>query len=235
MAYGKSGRGMRPNGWKGQKITNLLQGQADTDAVNVAQLREAMANAGGGSVDSVVGTADRITVDNTDPANPVVDISSAYDTAIANAIAAAVNAKSKEIILSCSGLSPADSTTYYFGIPSAWGAAATTALNSRNVYLSKSVTIKEVAVYALVGGTIAGSEDSEIYLETYNPATNTVISTSLVTSAFKFNAALRQNYLYVSGLNISLTQETYLQAKLVCPVFAPNPTSVTLILYCNAY
>lgn len=34
--------------------------------------------AGGGTVDSVVGTADRITVDSTDPANPIVNIALTY-------------------------------------------------------------------------------------------------------------------------------------------------------------
>lgn len=33
---------------------------------------------GGGTVDTVVGTTDRITVDSTDPANPIVDIASTY-------------------------------------------------------------------------------------------------------------------------------------------------------------
>lgn len=53
-----------------------------------------VATGGGGQVDSVAGTTNRITVDNTDPANPIINISSAYDTAITNAIntkAASVN------------------------------------------------------------------------------------------------------------------------------------------------
>jgi hypothetical protein len=45
---------------------------------------------GGGGIASVVGTADRITVDNTDPDNPIVDIAAAYDSAITAEIAAAV-------------------------------------------------------------------------------------------------------------------------------------------------
>lgn len=36
------------------------------------------AGGGGGTVDSVVGTANRITVDSTDPANPIVDIAATY-------------------------------------------------------------------------------------------------------------------------------------------------------------
>jgi len=39
---------------------------------------ELVAQSGGGQVDSVVGTADRITVNSTDPVNPVVDIASTY-------------------------------------------------------------------------------------------------------------------------------------------------------------
>lgn len=47
----------------------------------------------GGQVDSISGISNRITVDSTDPANPVVDISSSYDTSVTNEIAAAVSGK----------------------------------------------------------------------------------------------------------------------------------------------
>lgn len=48
---------------------------------------------GGGQVDTVQGTTNRISVDATDPENPILDISSAYDTAITNAIAASKNSQ----------------------------------------------------------------------------------------------------------------------------------------------
>lgn len=48
---------------------------------------------GGGQVDTVQGTTNRISVDATDPENPILNISSAYDTAITNAIADAVSGK----------------------------------------------------------------------------------------------------------------------------------------------
>jgi hypothetical protein len=54
----------------GSNIT--ITTNAGTDTITIA------AAAGGGTVDTVVGTADRITVDDTDPANPVVDIASTY-------------------------------------------------------------------------------------------------------------------------------------------------------------
>lgn len=46
----------------------------DGETLNIPEY----AGGGGGTVDSVVGTTDRITVDSTDPANPVVDIASTY-------------------------------------------------------------------------------------------------------------------------------------------------------------
>lgn len=47
---------------------------------------------GGDAVESVIGTADRIVIDNTDPFNPIINIASEYDTAIANAISQAEQA-----------------------------------------------------------------------------------------------------------------------------------------------
>lgn len=44
-------------------------------------------------VSTLTGTTNRISIDNTDPANPIVNIDSSYDAAVTNAIAAAVSGK----------------------------------------------------------------------------------------------------------------------------------------------
>jgi hypothetical protein len=52
----------------------------------IAQLTWITNGAGAGQVDSVVGTANRISVNDTDPANPIVNIDTAYDALKANAV-----------------------------------------------------------------------------------------------------------------------------------------------------
>ena len=69
---------------------------------------------GGGQVDSVVGTTNRITVDATDPVNPIVDISSTYDTAITNAISSAVSGK-KNIVTQTTGTALTFTTDRNYG------------------------------------------------------------------------------------------------------------------------
>jgi len=54
----------------GSNIT--ITTDAGTDTITIA------AAGGGGTVDTVVGTANRISVDSTDPANPVIDIAATY-------------------------------------------------------------------------------------------------------------------------------------------------------------
>ncbi len=131
--------------------------------------------------------------------------------------------------------SPADATTYYWGIQTAWGAGFTISTDSRFIYVTKSCTIKEVSIYSLVGGTIATTENATIYLETYNSTTKIVIATHTITSTFKFSDAGRSNKELITGLNITLTADTYIQAKILCPTYATNPTSVNIILTANCY
>jgi len=64
-------------------ITGILQGNgtaisAITVGSGLSFAAGTLSATGGGTVDTVVGTADRITVDSTDPANPVVNIAATY-------------------------------------------------------------------------------------------------------------------------------------------------------------
>lgn len=61
-----------------------------TDGVTALSALAWLGGSGGGQVGAVAGTSNRITVDATDPANPIVNIAAQYDTAITNEIAAAV-------------------------------------------------------------------------------------------------------------------------------------------------
>lgn len=61
-----------------QTLLNLEAGTNITLTDNGTGTVTIDATAGGGTVDTVVGTANRITVDSTDPANPVIDIAATY-------------------------------------------------------------------------------------------------------------------------------------------------------------
>jgi hypothetical protein len=56
----------------------------DPESMTPAQIVTAGGGGGGGSVVSVVPTTNRISVDDTDPANPVIDIDAAYDAIVAS-------------------------------------------------------------------------------------------------------------------------------------------------------
>lgn len=63
----------------GVKSTNTTETTPFTiNPVTGRLLVDMAGGGGGGTVDTVVGTADRITVDSTDPANPIVDIAATY-------------------------------------------------------------------------------------------------------------------------------------------------------------
>lgn len=146
-----------------------------------------------------------------------------------------LNNKSFTIVMSAGVSSPADSTTYYFGVPTASNAAFTTGIDSRYYYISKTCTVKEVYIHALVGGTIGSNEGVTISLETYNVGSVTPVVTTLLTNSLTLEDLNRNNYKVTTGLSIALTAGMIMQIKLLSPVFATNPTLVNFNVHLNCY
>ena len=146
-----------------------------------------------------------------------------------------LNNKSFTIVMSAGVSSPADSTTYYFGIPTASNAGFTTGVDSRYYYISKTCTVKEVYIHALVGGTIGSNEGVTISVETYNVGSSTPVVTTLITNSLTLDDVDRNNYKVTTGLSIALTAGMVMQIKLLSPVFATNPTLVNFNVYLNCY
>lgn len=146
-----------------------------------------------------------------------------------------LNNKTFTIVMSAGVSSPADSTTYYFGIPTASNAAFTTSTDSRYYYISKTCTVKEAYIYATVGGTIGSNEGVTISLETYNVGSVTPVVTTLLTNSLTLEDLDRHNYKVTTGLSIALTAGMIMQIKLLSPVFATNPTLVNFNVYLNCY
>lgn len=139
------------------------------------------------------------------------------------------------IVMSAGECSPADNTTYYFGIPTASNAAFTTNTNSRFYYISKTCTVKEIYIHALVGGTIGSNEGVSISIETYNTGSNIPVVTTLITNSLTLFDVDRSNYKVVTGLSIALTAGMTMQVKVSSPVFTTNPTLVNFNVFLNCY
>jgi hypothetical protein len=76
----------------GQISLLVYDAALDTAAGGFLMIGAPSTAGGGGTVESVSGTTNRIDVDNTDPDNPIIDIDAAYDAAITAEIAAAIAA-----------------------------------------------------------------------------------------------------------------------------------------------
>lgn len=118
---------------------------------------------GGGQVDTVQGTTNRISVDATDPANPIVNISSAYDTAITNEIAAAVANVGRPALYKDAGLFTHTGTTSETKIYSHLITEGTIQASDLITFIirafpnggggSKTIRIKANTIDSLVGAT----------------------------------------------------------------------------------
>jgi hypothetical protein len=127
--------------------------------------------------------------------------------------------KSSELIaIQCSGaaLNPSDATTYYFSdTPTlAPGATAT----ARKLILPVNCTLFAARIETIVGGTLAGGNESSTVSFRVNNTTDHVIS-----SAVKYTAAAQT--LLVTGLNVAVTPSDDFQLKLLTATFATNPTT----------
>ena len=185
----------------------------------------------GGGISSVVGTTNRISVDATDPANPIVDIDPDYDTAITNAIAAAVNAKKVYVSLihsvGSNSVNPADANYYYFGMLgiSATNTVGDTATNLREYGCPVTGVIKQAAISIRItnGGSVS-TENSTLSIR--NTTTN-VLHT--VTTTFNYNTgnnAIINKAVVVTGLNIAVTAGDQLMSVIGAPSWVTNPLGI---------
>ncbi len=128
---------------------------------------------GGGAVDSVVGTSGRITVNNTDPENPVVNIDPAYDQAINDTFSFLATNKQNRVSQLVSGgqmtIIPtntarvAAATTYFISGSGDLSSPQT----DFALTLSASGNQRYVGFYGQVDGTVAKVEGSEAPLAVY--------------------------------------------------------------------
>ena len=177
---------------------------------------------GGGSVDSVTGTANRIAVTGT-ASDPIINIDSAYDTAITNLL----NTKVVPFTHSPSAvISPADGQFYYFGMQNlaATNSAGSTTTNLREYGAPVTGTIIAAVIsIRLDNGTTVSSETSTLYLR--NTTQNTL---ETITSTFTYVATGSPSFksVVVTGLNIAITVGDLCMSVIGNPNFATNPSNV---------
>ncbi len=128
--------------------------------------------------------------------------------------------------------SPADATTYYYGMLTS--ATSTATFNqSRSVIMPVNTTVTDVSVSCWVNSTIGSNEAVELYLEEIAPV-GTVIKSTLLTNSFLMSSANRQNSAVINGLNFLISSGNCLTIKMVCPTWVTNPTNMWITFMINA-
>ncbi len=122
-----------------------------------------------------------------------------------------------------SALSPADSTTYYWGGSFSGGVGSTPVRNQ--MYIPKAGTIKRVDLrWNYTDGTAGFNTTVSLRL---NNTTDTVLTSTLDLSAFP-------TVVNATGLSIAVVAGDYIELKYITPAWAPtNPTSV--VCYATIY
>jgi len=113
-------------------------------------------------------------------------------------------------------VSPADSTTYYFGLGAA-GTPSTTA-NTYPITIRRAGEIYAIDLYFVVDGTLASAETFTAYFR-LNNTTDTTISSSC-----RMNAAV--NTISNAALSIAIASGDTFEIKFTTPAWATNPTNV---------
>lgn len=213
-------------------------------------------SSGGGTVDSVTGTANRIAITGT-AADPIVNIDPAYDSAITSAISSAVSGKedssNKQTDLTASAtkfptvnaviaglntkvvpfthspsavISPADGQYYYFGMQN---------LGTTNAAGNTQTNLREIG--APVTGTIIAAVIS-IRLDNGTTVSNETSTLYLrnttqntietITSTFTYVATGSPSFksVVVTGLNIAISAGDLCMSVIGNPNFATNPSTV---------
>jgi len=124
---------------------------------------------------------------------------------------------------SAQAISPADATTYYFGIWS--GLAPQTTAGISRLYIPKTGAIKAAYGYINVAGTLGSTENTTFNIR-LNNTTDTLISNTVVLNA---SSVVFSN----TSLNIAVTAGNYVEIKMTGPTWVTNPTTVrpSVVLY----
>ena len=110
---------------------------------------------------------------------------------------------------------PADNATYYFGAP--FTLAPGTGATARRIFIPVDCTLIGYAAHVVwTGGT---TEQAALYFR-INDTTDVTISTT-IPGGSNFNA-------YSSALNTNLSAGDLVNCKMVCPIWATNPTAMTI-------
>lgn len=161
--------------------------------------------------DNLLKVVDKLTQDSTP--DPATDFILTYDASATAPKKVALGYVKQEIINGgFSGFSPADSTTYYFGV---WdGLTPHTASDTRRIYVMQTGIITAVSLFFT--GTAGSSETSTLWIRK-NDTTDYTVTTTLNLSFAKYNA-------FVTGLSIPITAGDYIVFKWTTPAWATNPT-----------
>ena len=139
----------------------------------------------GGGISSVVGTTNRISVDATDPANPIVNISSAYDTAITNEIAAAVANVGRPALYKDAGLFTHTGTTSETKIYS-------------HLITEGTIQASDLITFIIRAFPNGGAGNKTIRVKV-NTTDTLVGATTLLTYTFTINALTLRRHMFMQG------------------------------------
>jgi hypothetical protein len=112
---------------------------------------------------------------------------------------------------------PADSTTYYLTYSAAWASGP---LTGNKLYMPKAGTITACYGSAIIAGTLASATNVTIAIR-LNDTTNTNVTTTANWSATPANFSN-------NALSIAVVAGDYINILVICPVWAPNPTTVSV-------
>lgn len=112
--------------------------------------------------------------------------------------------------------SPADATTYFWGLFQTLAAGAVAGLTP--IYIPKAGRITSVSLWATVAGTLATSETASVILRV-NDTTDNALGTATYT-------ALKSGPFLFTGLSIAVNAGDFFEIKQLTPTWVTNPTSV---------
>lgn len=115
---------------------------------------------------------------------------------------------------------PADSTTYYAGLPIASGYGIQGTHDIARIPVVKTGTIKAVTIRVIVDSITATSENVAISLRLNNTTDTSLTATSQWTARVVDHL--------VTGLSIAVTAGDFIIIKIVTPAWATNPTDVSI-------
>lgn len=118
--------------------------------------------------------------------------------------------------------SPADATTYYFGIGR--GASPTTTAAQRKIFIPKAGVIKRVDISLHNNAGVAGSGETSTMSLRLNNTTDTTLSAAITATATSGNTS----FFNITGLAIAVAAGDYFEIKWVTPTWATNPTNLNV-------